>query len=245
VLAWLTQPLGRGIPEQQIHALVRELDTAGLRAARRRTWSNFLMAEALDAALERPGARNPHPRLLPTPATDLRPPLIIASFHLGPFPALGAVLEHLDGDVLVVHRGRFAPRPGLTLVRAGEDEWERARTFHRAVKELRSGGFVYVALDGFGEADYDAATIDVPMLGGTASLARAGFALVRITGAPLVPMVARWRGTHVEMAYGEPIEPGLTEEAMAAATAGWLERYLREHPGEINRRTVEIIRPPG
>jgi hypothetical protein len=243
-LAWLTQPLGRGIPERQIHALVPQLDPARLRAARRRTWSNFLMAEALDAALVRPGARNPHPRVVPNAAPDLRPPMIIASFHVGPFAAIGAVLEQMDGKVLAVHRGGFAPRLGLTLVRTGDDEWERARTFHRAVRALRSGGFVYTALDGYGDEGYDAAAIDVQMLGGTVSLARGGFALARITGAPLVPMVARWRGTRVEIAHGEPIEAGGTEEAMVGSAASWLGRYLREHPGEINPRTVEIVRPP-
>jgi lauroyl/myristoyl acyltransferase len=243
-LAWLTQPLGRGIPEREIHALVPELDPARLRAARRRTWSNFLMAEALDAALERPGSRSPHPRVVPTPAADLRPPAIIASFHIGPFPAIAAVLEQLDGEVLAVHRGRFAPRPGVTLVRIGESEWERARIFHRAVQALRSGGFVYTALDGYGDDGYDAATLEVPMLGGTVSLARGGFALARITGAPLVPMVARWRGTRVEITSGDPIEPGRTEVATAAATASWIEGYLREYPGEIHPRTVEIVTPP-
>jgi hypothetical protein len=55
---------------------------------------NFLLGEALAA---------------------LRPPLILATLHIGAFPALAAVLERLDGDVIAVHRGRFAPRAGMTL----------------------------------------------------------------------------------------------------------------------------------
>lgn len=244
-LAWLTQPLGRGIAEARISAVFPELALAELQAARRRTWSTFLQGEALDAAVERPGRRSVHPEIVPNPTfAELRPPLILASFHVGPFAALGAVLEQLGGEVLVVHRGRFAPRRGVTLVRAGENEWERARTFHRAVTTLRSGGFVFTALDGYGEEGYEASTLDASMLGGTISLARGGFALARITGTPIVPLVARWRGSMVEITIADPIPAAPGEEAMAATAARWLERYLREFPGEISLRTLEILRLP-
>jgi hypothetical protein len=241
-LAWLTQPLGRGVPEERIRDLLPGLDPRAVRAARRRTWSNFLLAEALDAALARGGNRDPHPRLVAFPAlTRLQPPLILATFHLGAFPALAAVLERLDGDVIAVHRGRFAPRPGMTLVRTGDDEWERARTFDRAVRALSAGGFVFSALDGYGEDGYEAATLEAPMLGGSVALARGGFALARIADVPIVPIVARWRGSRVVVECGDPIRPAGDESAMAAAVAAWLERYLRAFPGEISTRTTQIV----
>jgi hypothetical protein len=146
--------------------------------------------------------------------------------------------------VLAVHRGGFARRPGVRLERIGDDEWGRARTFHHAVRALRDGRYVYTTLDGFGEGGYDGATIDVPVLGRTMSLARGGPALARITGVPIVPMVARWRGTRVEIVYGDPIDPAQGEDAMAAAIAPWLDRYLRAFPGEISPRTLETLREP-
>jgi hypothetical protein len=36
-LAWLTQPLGRGVPQERIRDLLPELDARAVRAARRRT----------------------------------------------------------------------------------------------------------------------------------------------------------------------------------------------------------------
>lgn len=242
-LAWLTQPLGRGVPEDRIRDLVPELDAPALRAAQRRTWSNFLLGEALDAALSRPG--NAPPRILASPAlATLRPPLILASFHVGAVPALAPVLERLEGDVLAVHRGTFAPRPGITMVRTGDDEWERARTFERAVRTLRAGGFVFTALDGHGEDGYEAATLDAPVLGGSVALARGGFALARIAKVSIVPIVARWRGSGVEVECGDAIRAGADENAMAVAAAAWLEGYLRAFPGEISKRTGEIVTTP-
>ncbi|MEA2442974.1 MAG: Bacterial lipid biosynthesis acyltransferase [Thermoleophilales bacterium] len=243
-LAWLSRPLGRGIAEERLAAVFPELGPAALRAARRGTWSTFLKAEALDAALERPGARPVYPEVATNPAlAELRAPLIVASFHVGASSAVGAALEQLPGEVLVLHRGRFAPRRDVTLVRVGEDEWERARTLHRAVKTLRSGGFVFVAVDAY-EQGYDVSTIEVPMFGGVVSLARGAFALARITGAPIVPLAARWRGARVEITCGEAIPPEPDDHATAAATARWLEGYLREFPGEISLRTLEILRLP-
>jgi hypothetical protein len=245
-LAWLTQPLGRGVPEERIRGLLPELGPHAVRAARRRTWSNFLQGEALDAALARAGDREVHPRIVALPAPErLPPPLILATFHIGALPALAAVLERLDGEVIAVHRGRFAPRPGVTLVRTGDDEWERARTLDRAVRALRAGGFVFTALDGYGEDGYEAATLEAPMLGGSVALARGGFALARIADVPMVPIVARWRGSSVEVECGDPIQPARDEGAMAAAVAAWLERYLRAFPGEISTRTTEIVSRPG
>jgi hypothetical protein len=244
-LAWLTQPLGRGVPEERIRDLVPELDARAVRAARRRTWSNFLLAEALDAAFARAGNRDASPRIEASPALGrLRGPLILATFHVGAFPALAAVLERLDGEVVAVHRGRFAPWPGITMVWTGDDEWERARTFDRAVRALRAGSFVFTALDGYGEDGYEATTLDAPMLGATVALARGTFALARIAKVPIVPIVARWRGISVEVELGDPIQPGPGESAMAAGAAAWLERYLCAFPGEISTRTTEIVRPP-
>jgi hypothetical protein len=245
-LARVLQPLNRSITEERLAEVFPELATGPVRAARRRSWANILQAEALLASLGRPDGQRGEPEIVPNPdLAALRPPLILASFHVGIFPAVGAALARLPGDVLVVHRARFTPRPGFTLVLRGEDEWERARTFHRAVTSLRSGGFVFTTLDGgYGEDGYDAAAVDAPMLGGTISLARGGFALARITRTPIVPLVARRCGRRIEFSCGDPISPAQGEEAMAAAAAQWLGDYLLEFPGEISSRTLQILRSP-
>jgi lauroyl/myristoyl acyltransferase len=237
VLAWLTQPLGRGVPEERIRGLIPELDAPALRAARRRTWSNFLLGEALEAAFARTGTSDANPRIVASPALGrLRAPLILVTFHVGAFRALAAVLERLDGEVIAVHQGSFAPRRGITLVPSGDDEWERARTFARAARVLRAGGFVFTALD-----DYEAATLEAPLLDGSAPLARGAFALARIARVPIVPIVARWRGGSVEVECGDPIQPGDDEAAMAAAAASWLDSYLRAFPGELNAQMVRTL----
>ncbi len=52
-LAWLSRPLGRGIPEERLAVAFPQLSQADLRAVRRETWRNFLQNEALEAALAR------------------------------------------------------------------------------------------------------------------------------------------------------------------------------------------------
>jgi lauroyl/myristoyl acyltransferase len=245
LLASLSRPLGRGIPEEDLAEVFPQLRPAGLRAARRATWRNFLQNEALDAALARPGRGPRHPRVTVDRAVrELSPPLVLVSFHVGSYRAVGAALEQLDREVLVLHRGNFAPRPNLTLLWTGDDEWARARALQQAIGTLRAGGFVYLAMDGFGEQGYDAATVEAPLLGGSVELARGGLALARMTGTPLVPMGARWRGSHAEIVCGDPIPPSPDEHAMAASLAAWLERHLLESPGEISLRTVEILQLP-
>lgn len=240
-LARISQPLGRGVPEEQIAAAFPGLEPSSLRAARRSAWSNLLLGRALHAASTRPGRRPLHPEMVVEPAArELAPPLILVFAHIGPYQALGWLLERLEGDVLaLVERGGFAPRPGMTLVTTGEDEWTGARALARAVAALRSGAFVFLAMDG-----QEAATIDVPALGGTVALARGPFALARITGTPIVPLVTRWRGRSIEIALGDTVHPSPDEHAMAAEAATWLERYLRGYPGELSPHLLGALSLP-
>jgi hypothetical protein len=234
------------VSEDTLATLFPKLTPAQLRAARRRSWSNFVQSQALAASIQRPGAGVADPEILPSrDLAEMRPPLILASFHIGVYNALGAVLRALPGEVLIVHRGRLAERPGVALLYRGDDEWERARTFHRAVTHLRGGGFVFTTLDGgYREGSYDTATVEAPMLGGTISLARGGFALARMSRTPIMPLAARRSGRKVTITCGDPISPTLGEDGMAAAAAQWLGDYLRESPGEVSLRTLEVLRPP-
>jgi hypothetical protein len=243
-LAALTRPLGHGIADEWLTELFPDLAPDARRAARQRTWECFLKGEAVGAGVGRGSGSRDYPRLVPNPALDeLRPPLIVASFHVGPFQALGAVLRSLPGEAVALAREQYESRPDVTMLYRGHDEWQRARTFRRMVSTLRSGGVALVNLDGF-HPDDSMATIEVPMLGRSLPLARGAFALARIAPAPIVPIVTRWRGTAMEVTVGDPISPEHGEARMAAATGDWLERYLREMPGEISVFLLELMRPP-
>jgi lauroyl/myristoyl acyltransferase len=121
----------------------------------------------------------------------------------------------------------------VTLVE-GTDQ-QRAATFHRAIERL-SDGFVLVALD-----PRDAPRIIVPFFGGTLRLARGPFAMARIRRVPIVPVVARWDGQAIELIAGDPLPPSDDEQALAASAAQWLEGYLREWPGEVSARILELM----
>jgi lauroyl/myristoyl acyltransferase len=242
-LAALTRPLGHGIADESLARTFPDLSPSARRAARRSTWASFLKGEALDAAVRHRSGRRAYPRLVPSAVVgELRPPLILASFHVGPHQALAAVLRALPAEAVGIDRGQFAPRRDFTLMPAGEDEWERARTFQGALQAIRSGAFVFVNLDGQHPDEFDVSTIDVPVLGGTLPLARGAFALARITGTPILPLVARWRGTAVEVIASEAIAPSANERDMALAVASWIDRYLTEQPGEISVFLLERLR---
>jgi lauroyl/myristoyl acyltransferase len=87
--------------------------------------------------------------------------------------------------------------------------------------------------------------IEVPLLGRTLPLARGAFALARIADVPIIPIVPRWRGTAIEVEIGEPMRLGADgERGMAEAIAAWIERYLRERPGETSVFMLERLQPP-
>ncbi|HWM95381.1 MAG TPA: hypothetical protein VN493_31800 [Thermoanaerobaculia bacterium] len=161
----------------------------------------------------------------------LRPPLLLGTFHVGAIHALGPALERLPGPVLALRQGRLYPAgPPVEVVTTEGDEQSRAAVFLRALGHLQSGGFVVTALDvapGPGLA--------VPCLGHTIELARGPFALARLAGVRIVPLVARWRNGNVEVEVevetGEALAPA-GEMEMAAASARWLESYLLASPAE-------------
>jgi hypothetical protein len=132
---------------------------------------------------------------------------ILGLFHGGPLFGIAAYLDRLPRKTFGIHRQR--------------DDQQRALVFTQAVQQVRGGGLVVMAVD----PELSSSRIGVPFRGGTLHLARGAFALARITGAPIVPLVARWRGLWIEIVVGEPLA-GATEEELAVSAARWLERYL-------------------
>jgi hypothetical protein len=176
----------------------------------------------------------------------LRPPLLLGTFHVGAVHALGLALDRLSGPVLALRQGGplADPRPPVEVVATEGEAQGRAAVFHRALLHLERGGFVILALDAASDP-----ALRVPCLGRTLPLARGAFALARLTGAPLVPLAARWRGGRIEIVLGEALAPAVPagsapetwESALAAAAAGWLERYLLQEPAETGLGLLRVL----
>ncbi|HEX2835827.1 MAG TPA: hypothetical protein VHW00_22655 [Thermoanaerobaculia bacterium] len=164
-------------------------------------------------------------------------PLIIGTFHLGALAAVGSMFAELPSNVLVLRATpKFTkPLPHVTIETTRGDEQHRARVFHRAIQFLQDGHFVFVPLD-----PEESARLAAPFRGRTLQLARGPFALARITGAPILPMIARWNGWSVELVLGEIIPASSDEAQLAAAAAKWLEDYLDRHPSEISERVIAL-----
>lgn len=240
-VALATRPLGRGIPDDWLAAVYPDLPAAARRRVQQEAREGFLKSSAAAPAVRRRGTWPvlPNPRL-----ARLRPPLVLASFHAGPLAVLDPLLASLPAEVVALHRHWGEDRAGYTLLRGGGDASQRALAFARALAALRAGGIAFLNVDGHEPGDYAVATIEVPMLGRTLPLARGAFALARLAEAPIVPIVPRWRGTAVEVELGDPIGPSRDERELAEATGAWLERYLRERPGEVSAFMLERLRPP-
>lgn len=205
----------------------RDLDARELR----RFWMNHVRQHVLSACVRRHGTRALHALLLPSRELDaLQPPCILVTFHVGPIQAFSAVLERL-GRTLVLREGRHS-RDVAVADTSGDGA---ALGIVRGVRWLREGGFVFLALD-----PHTASRVHAPFRGRTLRLARGAFALARMTGVPLVPVVARWRGSRIELVMGDAIT-GSDEDVLAASIARWLESYLDAHPGEISPRTLFLL----
>jgi lauroyl/myristoyl acyltransferase len=210
------------------------LDAAGAEALRKRMLREEMRREVLVTWLLT-GGRARVRRLLQNrgPLRLPPPPLILATFHIGPVHALGAVIESQPAPLLALAKATFV-RDGFS------DEQNRVAAFYEATRVLQRGGLVLMAVD-----PDDATWIRVPFFGGTLPLARGAFALARATGAPIVPLAARWSGTSIDVVVGEPLTAAGAdaEQSLAASIARWLEDYLRQHPEEISPRIVNMMEP--
>ena len=217
----------RRVPSaHDLHARFPHLTHEQARALGPLMLREFVRAELLAMWLRRKGRAGARTMLTSAEPPRLpSAPLIAGTFHIGPVHALGAALESLPAPLLALRNA--------TPVPSGEQE--RAAKFYEAATWLRNGGVVLMALD----PQY-ATRIHVPFFGGTLGLARGAFALARLTGAPIVPVVARWRGTRVDVVSGQPFDGG-DERGLAASAARWLEEHLRANPDEISLRILDLM----
>jgi lauroyl/myristoyl acyltransferase len=229
LLAPAARPFRRVPPAADLHELFPQLTPEQVHALRTHVLRTFVRSEVLAMWLRRRGRAAVRSILASTvPPALPAGPLIAGTFHMGPLHALGAALESLPTPLLALRISRHARD-------AAANEQHRAAKFYEAATWLRSGGVVLMALD-----PQHATRIPVPFFGRTLGLARGAFALSRMTGAPIVPIVARWRGTRVEVVAGQPLEGG-DERELAAAAARWLEAHLRAFPDEISLRILDLM----
>ncbi len=239
-LAALLSLASRRHTRKKVRSLFPHLSHAGAGRVVRRIWATYARTLMLMGWIRR-GGRTPILALVREneAVRRLRPPMIVSTFHIGPTLSLGVLSDRMQGETLVL-RGTHFPLDGdahhnVNLIE-GTDQ-QRAATFHRAIERLRQDGFVVLALD-----PREAHRISAPFLGRTLQLARGPFAMARIARVPIVPLVARWAGNEIELIVGEPLPVLDDEQALAASAAQWLENYLRESPGELSGRILELMR---
>jgi hypothetical protein len=163
------------------------------------------------------------------------PPVIFVTWHLGPAFALGGAFKRVGLRVFVVRRAvgyRTTAHLDVATTAGGPDA--RAAVFRQALARVRDGGHVIMAADGL-EAGL---TPPVRCLDRWVPMARGPFALARLTGAPLIPVVAQWTDDgRIRIVVGDRLAGAAAgaafETAQAAAAADWLDVYLRLSPAQL------------
>ncbi len=199
--------------------------------------ASYYRARVLSKRYLSAGVAWPFPRVVAGPdPSRLSPPLVLATFHIGPLPALGALVQRLPGPAAIVTNVSGVPTRGAAVLSAKGSEGHRVAAATEAARILRSGGFALLAVDGFATA-----RVPVTLFGRETSLSAGAFALARLAGAPVLPIAARWQGMGVRFEYGDLIPSGAAE-AMAASVAVWLEGYLYRNPGELTPAVAKLLR---
>ncbi len=149
--------------------------------------------------------------------------LLLLTFHIGAQFGVAAAATRWGVPVLTM---RILPT---------DDANARARMLKQAVDTVQAGGVVSMAADGPGGASCE----PVGCLGRQIVLRRGPLVLARMTGVPVVPIVAQWTSDgQIAARAGAPLvgahrDGQAREQALAAAAASWFEQHLLEHPGDI------------
>ncbi len=169
-----------------------------------------------------------------------REPVILLAWHLGPYLAVAPGLHGLSIPALFIVKKKLpeAP-PGIEIYQALGDALLRGAALKGALDWLRSGGIVLIAGDG----RQGVGTLDIACLGRTLRFQRGPAVLARLSGAPLVPVVAEWdrAGRAINVTVHAPLpKPAVSRDsavdhdrAILTAAAVWFERYVRTAPGQL------------
>ena len=162
---------------------------------------------------------------------------ILLTCHVGVHNGVSAALRRWGLDAFAL------PLQGV------DQPQRRTMALRTAIDVLRGGGRVLAVMDG----PFGSHSAPVDCLGRRIVLRRGIFALARLTGAAILPAVARWN-QHGEIEpfidAAQPVPVGSNpsgpvapsaeeyEGQLAAAAAQWLERYLIANPGEAWPYTI-------
>lgn len=224
---------------QRIRSVFAHMTEPEARRAERDLRCSMLKSRALGVALSRTRGEPVFPPVAVGAAfADVRGPAVLTTFHVGPVGAIGEVVRRVPGEITALHRMDWRFPSNVAGVYVDDTDMGQAAAFYHGVSALRRGGCVLILGDG-------PPGHEVSLLGRVTTLKRGPYALARITGAPIVPLVARWTGASVDIVCGRPIQAIDDEAAMAQAMAAVLERHLLEHPGEIGDHLLsELSRAP-
>ena len=201
---------------------------------RRRRMSSFRNLVVFECA-SRFGAEGVR-KLVDCQSFDRLPaPAILATVHCGPIGAFSGVVRNTERAVLIFRAAGAPPPPPHSVVSTGGADDQRALALHQGTVHLRRGGRVLMMLDPF-----TATRTATPFFDRSFLLARGPLVLAKWSGAPIIPVVARWRGCRVEIVTGDAVH-GSDETRMAASLGRWLEGYVMENPSEIGDRILDFI----
>lgn len=239
-VAFCTTFARRGPTHARMRQLFPEMSASQRASAIRSIWRTQVRHFLVLAIARRSGVGALAPLIVePQIVSDLQPPVIVATFHTGPVLALGAVAERCDARVLGLRSADLGvPRAAHVSIHFDmETEEQRAASFVAAHRSLREGGFVFMAVD-----PMQSGGMRVPFFDGTLRLARGAFALTRMTGVPIVPVIARWEGDRIAFRVGKALSAS-DEQQTAVAAASWLESHLRQSPELLSNHLLELTAP--
>lgn len=191
-------------------------------------------------------------RVDPGPLFELlqqKTPVVIVSWHMGPGRHLMAALHKLDVDALVAAGRHRAKRGESDRVEVTPLEGKAlgAGFLRQGIDKLATGGVVAMALDGRRGSRHP-----VPFLGRTVEIGRGAAALVRVTGAELLPLTGRWIGnsgtleTRIHPPLPKPAvdrkEAVRFDSELLATAAHFFEDVARDSPGNVRLKRFRKAR---
>jgi lauroyl/myristoyl acyltransferase len=233
-----------------VRAVFGDLADREVARIRREAASLELRNQALNALFQAQGLSP----LLPLIEVDPGPlfgllqektPVVVVAWHMGPQRHLMATLRKLEIDALVAGAKARSLRAasGRLKVVSLEDTGLGTGFLRLALETLGRGGVVGLAMDGSQGGRHA-----VDFLGRKLEIGRGVAALVRRTGAELVPLTARWigRSSRIEARLHAPLpKPAIDprqalpfDSEILATTARWFEEHARRDPGNVRLRRL-------
>lgn len=235
---------------QEVKAAFGDLSKREIQKIRREVTSLEYRNQALGAMFHKVGLEPLLPLVLVDPGPLFRllrekTPVVIVAWHMGPHRHLMATLRKLNVDALMAVGRPSAIRADSDRLKviALQDKALAASFLRQAVDMLGSGGVVAMALDGTQGAGHP-----VTFLGQKIEVGRGAAALVRVAGAQLVPLTARWIGdsgtlsTRLHLPIPVPAvdrrEAVRFDAELLAAATRWFEEDARRCPGNVRLRRL-------